>query len=111
MGAGGRQRPLVEELLCCAMQRLIRKLGTFVMGLAVPASCPTKHAPRDLCLSGSGLQPRGSPATLKTQNVSEMMGSYLPSQEPHSAPGTGLSPLGPGRGPPCKPKAHHAENT
>lgn len=103
---------LVEELLRCAAQRLIRKLGTFVMELAVPASCcPTKHAPRDLCLSGSVLQPRGSPVTLTTQNVSGMRGPHLPSREPHSAPGTGLGPRGLGRGPPRKPGARHAEHT
>lgn len=40
MDAGGKRCPRVDELLT-VMQKLVRKLGTFAVDLAVCASCST----------------------------------------------------------------------
>lgn len=68
--------PLVDELRLWAVQRLLRKPGTFVTDLTVHASCPAHACSPERCpgCSCSVPQPPVLPATLPTQSLTEETG-------------------------------------
>lgn len=97
--------PLVDELRLWAVQRLLRKLRTFVTELTVHASCPAHACSPERCPGCSGSVPQRPvlPATLLIHKVLQRRRASSP--EPHSGPGTGWE------GASTHPQALRAQNT